>query len=286
VSSKTLFFILFYLVGFQVFSSLDLYGIKNLMYIFYPQDEEMILNFDYGVLDASTDFTFFRTGGIYYNPNLQGQYIVGLLLIFLISSANKTSRFLKNIFYFLSFFSVLLTGSRTSFVIITLIFLFNIPLKYKLYIFLFLGILSTYVFISFGPNALRIFNVISDLKDSEGSSNVKLNLLLEHINNSLNSLIGFMKLMIGNLWDGKLHLDSDIGYIIYAFGFIGLLFMVLYFFSYWNVIKNKFIYFYLLYSFTATIIFNFKLIFVWFLIFTMAFSRENCLNNTVRQSNE
>ncbi len=275
ISVKLLLFILFYLVIFQLFSSFDIFGFKNLMYTLYPQDEEMILNFDYGILDSTTDFSFFRSGGIYYNPNLQGQYIVGLLLIFLITSKKKCNLFLKFLFFLVSFLSVILSGSRTSFVIISLIIFFNISRKYFFYwmIFLFFGLI--YILFNLELGGLRIFDVISDLKDSDGSSNVKLNLLLDHIKTSTDSLSGTLRLLIGNLWDGKLHLDSDIGYIIYSFGFVNLVILALYLFSFWREIRFKFIYLYLLYCFTATIFFNFKLIFIWFTILALAINQSS-----------
>ena len=279
ISVKLLGFILLYLVVFQFFSSFDILGFKNLMYTLYPQDEEMILNFDYGILDSTTDFSFFRSGGIYYNPNLQGQYIVGLLLIFLITVKKKCNIYLVLLFYIVSFLSVILSGSRTSFVIISAIIFLNISRKYIVYLAIFMFLVLSYIIFNLELGGLRIFDIVNDLKNSDGSSNVKLNLLLDYIKSSLDSISGIFKLLIGNLWDGKLHLDSDIGYIIYSFGLINLVILFIYLFSFWRVIKFKYIYLYLFYSFTATIFFNFKLIFIWFTILALAINQGSLSKN-------
>lgn len=214
------------------------------------------------------NFSNFRTGSYFFNPNLYGQYIVFSYLLFLKFHVGTKGKeyWLFTIFHFLL---VLSTGSRTAFAIYALVITFtNIHLirRYKVKFSLIL-----LVFISVTPFLATIDLDYRFLKFDEGmvsSLSTKSGMLSKYANEE----VSFKSLFFGNIYNGEVPFDNDIGYIFYSFGFLG----VLVFLSYIFVVSRGNLLFGLVFLFciSTSVFFNFRFLIGVVILFSLYPTRE------------
>lgn len=177
---------------------------------------------------------FFRSGGLYRNPNDCARALTMLLAAFMVLNYNEKTE--KKLFFVIPyFFAILLTGSRTGFSIssiIIILFLFQnkgIPSIWKVLILFFAIIVFVLILIN-GSHQFRGFNVVQGFGNSASpkldvfvyylsSENSVFRLLFGYLDNSRFEAVGvFMN-----------YFDSDYGNLVYCYGFVGLLSMFIYF---------------------------------------------------------
>ena len=216
------------------------------------------------------NYTSFRLGGLYRNPNHCAKYVSFLLVIFFVN--NKGSSIIKLFpFMAISFYSILLTGSRTGFFVGSATILFalfqNKQMKNKAKIIL------IFVFLVF------LFNVILSEQDFRGT------LLQEGFENSAGSKFRLFKeyffnensyafLLFGH-FDMSLFqsvksysLDAEYGYIIYCYGLIGFLAFGIALWKIYQKIEkqNKFFFVVLFWMISSSIFMSFRTVFVFMLL--------------------
>ncbi len=236
IYSNTLIICLSIIVISQIAYILNIPFVVNLINIFYP-DDIYSLKSEYLLSNSSNGFLNMRYGGLFRNPNHCGRIVSLLYAIYLIDI--KKSKILMNACVLVLFlFSILLTGSRTAFLVVTLLTVFfvhkNIFVRYKGVYFPFF-ILTLLFALYFGDFRIesRIFD-FSELSggDKHSSLTIKLNFLLDYIDNTLlrqplDLIFGTFNVDNGEnfVLDGNSRIknfDSEIGYLIFSIGFVGL----------------------------------------------------------------
>jgi hypothetical protein len=224
---------------------------------FYPSDvDPWSLAFDHSIISFTN-----RYGSIFYNPNLLGQSMLLVYIFYLLLKFRKPFNKFDIFFILLNVFCIIVSGSRTAFVILSLIsfFYFNSFFKKRIkYIFLIIGLPYVIKILS-NTRLLNIGNNNGDSMDQKKQILIGyLNSLSFNLNDVMQFLFGWLKLDI--------QFDNDIGNMIYFLGILGFLYMIIFYLYEFFISKNKIKYFYsfLLISYGATLLINFK-----FFIFTI-----------------
>jgi hypothetical protein len=279
VSLKVFFLITIYTFVFQIGSALDIPSISEFINQNYPLPDVIGEGaFNYGVLENIEQLSEFRAGGIFGNPNIQGQYSIALLILALIKYKgevfSKRNYIILISIIFICTISIVLTGSRTAFLTLLVVVLTQVKKKQVLRYAPFIAIVLIIAFITINKdwtNSFRVFDVTDD-----GSASYKWDILKNYVNNTAD----ISKFIFGNIWDGKYQFDADIGYIFYSFGIFGVIGIFIYYYITFKVMPQnlKFIYCFALYMLTATIVFNFKVILLWTFMIGLVYTSKKELN--------
>ena len=214
--------IIVFFVITQYFIAVGNTVVINFREVWYPSIYSEVWN--YGSVDEVINaFRAFRAGGLYFNPNTLAKIIVLYYFIFSVSSKyiqQKNINFSKikilNLFILISVvFSIYFTGSRTSLVaLMTFIVVSNFEMsllkkglikKNTFWVLLFILILL----ILAKDEILLGF-------DSEGSANIKLQILMNYLESS-----NFLKILFGGTYN--IQFDNEYGNWIGSTGFFGML---------------------------------------------------------------
>ena len=233
--------------------------------------------------NASVDisnFSEFRLGGLYRNPNHLAKYVTFLLAIYLVNNSHKSIRN-QALFSVLCFISIILTGSRTGFVIGSLLILFglfrNQGSSKTLRIvaaFSAVGYLA-YTFIQ-GTGG-RGMHIEEGLQDSAGA---KLLLVIDYLSQEINPIyLAFGHLdfsLFSPSFDVLYSFDCEYGYLIYCFGFFGLFAFIYYLVKiYKRVDKSDRIFFFvLLWMITSSIFMAYRAVFVFMLLLSTIYQQK------------
>ncbi len=275
-------------LGYIIFSQLVyLFGISSLSNIFeqiYPLSEEDASYNTYVSMRDNLGFgTLFdyRLGGIYHNGNHTARYITFLLALFLINNQNRKSRSVL-VFSAVAYAGVLLTGSRTGFIVLSLILYFGLfrqqlyskSLKYIFVSFLIIGI----VYLLYSGFSLRGFDVESGFHNSANSKWYTFIYYLENENSIVALLLGHLD---PSLFKGQYGLslpmfDSEYGNIFYCYGFIGFMAFIYCFYKLFKRIDKsyRFFFFVCLWMISSTIIVSFRAFFIFMLFLSVIFNKQ------------
>ncbi len=202
--------------------------LKQLKQALWPLADVEFWN--YGGIDAVA----FRLGSIYYNPNVLGQALISLVPFLVLMGRPVLVAVILPVIGVL----VILTGSRTAFVV------FAVQLSWyliarppegersrtllKLTILGGLGGLVTYVITYAGMtfNTLRALRVVALVTEVESGSE-KVRVTAEYFRDLTenDTLATVWRIVFGNgaLDLSRYRLDNEAGYILFAFGVVGLL---------------------------------------------------------------
>lgn len=284
IRNMYLFFCLAYIFLSQIVYML---GIPVLTYFFdrvYPITDELMQH-KYNYIQSHIEYGTlldYRLGGIYHNSNDCARFLTMLMAFFLAVNHPKN---VKNVIIFIlvSYVGILLTGSRTGFVVGSLIAYFGFlrhnnlsgRVRYLVWAMVFLGV----YYIFQGHISFRGLNVEEGL---EGSANMKLETFLYYLR-SENSVLAYLfghldiSLFNGGIGEDVMNsFDSEYGSLIFRFGFIGFAGILLF---YWNVArripKEKWFYFFiLLWIITSTIVASFRAFFVFMLLTSIVYANN------------
>ncbi len=258
VNNLNVKYLRFGIIYVTVFAILDILNIP-LFFAF----REIVYPIEFDAWGAGFDRTIInitnRYGSIFYNPNLLGQSMLLIYLLYLVIVFQRKFTKLDLFFLFCNVFCILVSGSRTAFVIFSIVTFCYFMQFYrnKIKYLLIIGLIPVLLSVLAGTRLLDIGNT------SGGSMDQKWQILLEYLgtlsyDDTIVALFGQLK--------QDIQFDNDLGNIIYYLGFLGLLYVA--FFYLYQVLTTslKIVYFYsfLLVSYGATLLINFK-----FFIFTM-----------------
>lgn len=283
-------FIIVSLIG--IFQYLKIFNINYILSIIYGLTIHLEVSTKYDSL------SLFRAGSVYLNPNTFAKYILIFLALYLTQILPKTSYNLtvKFILGFLIIVSLVLTGSRTGLiisVIIFLLFVFNYLIKflkgkikvsiksilwYNFVLFI-VFIFITLLIITLDFSSIRFLSLSGNY---DGSLSYKIKTIFSMLNN-----FDIYNIFLGmGPFEGDIRyvtlLDSDIGYLISYYGFIGIVLYAI--FLYQLIIKNTFnnkIYvvmiltIILLFSITGGIFFNLRFFIIFLLLFSVNLRRDD-----------
>lgn len=221
----------------------------------------------------------FRMGGLYRNSNHCARYLTFLLAAFLILNKGKSIRKMLP-FISICFFAVLLTGSRTGLVVISIIiiaYLFIneiISAKWK-YGIVFVGMVGFLYLSSSG-----IYRSLNVAEGFENSANYKYYVFADYLKHE-ESLI---RLLLGYLDEGRFQasvgfmkkFDSDYGCLVFQYGFVGFLAILLFFASLFRRMDNMGGIFLvlLLWMLTSTVVTSYRAFFVFMFLLSLIYNQH------------
>ena len=228
----------------------------------------------------------FRLGGLYRNPNHCAKYVTFLMAIFIANSAKEKKIGEQLIFMALCYFCVIMTGSRTGFLISSLLIMLALFSNQKTS-----GVMKTVVIVVVA--GLMIYNYMSGgggrgAKIEEGfhgSADMKWILLMDYLSHETSIiyyLFGHLDLQLFNpSFDVGYSFDAEYGYIIYCFGFIGLFAFIYYLYKLYKHLDktNKVFFVSALWMITSSIFMSYRAVFVFMLLLSTIYDnkKENLL---------
>ena len=228
----------------------------------------------------------FRMGGLYHNPNDCARSLTMLLATYLI--VNYTKR-LKQLlpFVLVSFYAILMTGSRTGFAIASILIIAYLFVNKKIssiwrfiVVVIFMGVF-VYLLLS-GSNQFRGFNVVQGFSNSADS---KFDVFVYYIS-SEDSIIRFLFGYLDNsrfrssgiLMD---YFDSDYGNIVFCYGFVGFFSILIYFYFLSKKMNNygKIFFVLLLWMISNSIISSFRAGFLFMFLLSIVYHRTKLMDS-------
>jgi hypothetical protein len=230
------------------------------------------------------NFLDYRQGGLFRNPNQLAKFVTFLLALFLVN--NKKLSIKKQVWFIaLCIFSIVLTGSRTGFVVGAMLVLLSIFSNQHLtnsrrsLVFVAVFGLVAYFFLS-GIGG-RSTLVEDGMHDSMGS---KFWLVIDYLKHELSFIYYLFGHLDYSLFEGSYYttynLDCEYGYVIYCFGFVGFFAFIYFFYKvYQRVdIRNRFFFIVCLWMISSTIIMSYRAIFVFMLLLSTIYNSKKVGN--------
>ena len=263
-----------YILLSQLIYLFEFHAIERVLELLYPISENDMNSFEYMTRNISTSNIFrFRLGGLFHNPNQCSRYVCLITAAFLVDRPYEK---LKNVlpFVFLVVFSVVLTGSRSGLVVISLIigmFVYgNSSIKKNFKYAMFLGALMIIIplFIT-GSDTFRGFNISQGFNNS---TNVKWTVFMDYLsqdNSPFHLLFGYADISTFSptyTWVFGIF-DSEYGNLVYCYGFLGFFLVAAFYFK--AIVASpkqcRFFYLMLLWMITSTILMSYRMSFLFML---------------------
>ena len=234
----------------------------------------------------------FRLGGFYHNPNQCAKFLTILMAFFLVINTQKKSRGTL-VFLIISYIGAILTGSRTGFIISSLILYFGFlknenQTKWVKYLFVVFAVFGGLYIIATGA-AVRGFDVENGMS---GSAGAKWRTFLYYLNNESNVLSLLFGSVDPTLFEGQYGqtlpmFDSDYGEIVFRFGFVGFIGVIFFFWAmYKNIVPTKrFFLIMVLWMYTSTIIASYRGLFIFMLLLSVVYSNYHHISGGVIKRN-
>jgi hypothetical protein len=275
-------FAVFFLLITQFAYSLNISYIVNLINSYYTNEDT-----EYKV-SIYENFQFFeygstRLGGIYFNSNQYAKFLEFILLAILIE-IKQFSKIELQVLLPIIILSIVATGSRTSFIVIVLVFLgylyFNRKLNPRnIFILTILAFtLFGYLFATTNIQEFRLFKIEEGLENSFG---IKLYLFQKYIADVSNPLY----LFFGNLSTQVLSqeygfinssTDFDIGNVTISYGIIFYFLFFLFCYKSYKLMLPKYRIFFIIlfWMFSSTIINSYRAAPIYFLMMGLYYKRS------------
>lgn len=282
IDNKILYFCLFLIIISQIVYILNVGFLVNFFDTYYPISEDD--NSGSWMRNHITIETIvnYRLGGLYHNSNQCSKYLTALIALFLCNNTNR--KVSKNIpFVTMAYISVLLTGSRTGFVISSLLIggymVKNDYLKGGKKAMAYLGIaIAVIYFLSVGvESSLRGLEVSSGF---ENSANLKFDTWWYYVTHENNMLL----LLFGHI-DSALYtpptelmaaFDSEYGSYMFNFGIVGFVVLLSFYYAVYKRTSKQyyFMFFYLLWMVSSTILCAYRTSFVFMILLSFVYTKS------------
>lgn len=283
------YFILIIIILTQLAYLLHIPILVNLLDTYYPISENDTNGIAYMQNNITTENMLdFRMGGLYRNSNQCSRYLTFLLASFLVLNDEKPLRKLIP-FVIVAFYAVLLTGSRTGFVVASMIIIAYLFVDKRVsaglrYGVTFVAVVGFLFMIFVGSDTFRGGNVMDT-----NSTDMKLatfGYYLSSENSVFRLLIGYLDVSRfdheGAMIDVMNNFDSDYGSIIFSYGFVGFFAILIYYFTIFLKMDNKGRVFFLLllWMYSSTIVKSYRALFLFMLLLSLVYGRhKRCVSN-------
>ena len=282
VPNGYLYFILGFVLLSQMAYAFNIAFMERVLNTYYPiSEDDTAALYQQNAVNAD-NLLDFRLGGLFHNSNQCARYITFLLAGFLVFNNEKPIRQMLP-FVIISFYAVLLTGSRTGFVvasaiIITYLFIDNRISAAWRYGTVFIAV-AVFVFLVFGGSStFRGFDVTNtgsvDLKQAT------FRYYLSTENSILRILLGYLDTNRFNSSEANSHVmnsfDSDYGSIIFSYGFIGFFAILLYFYTIFRRMDKygRLFFILLLWMYSSTIVKSYRALFLFLLLLSCVYNQH------------
>lgn len=285
-----IFFATFFIVLSQICYLYNISFLSSFFNQYYDMSEKGLEL--YGITERSLDMANVtsgntRLGGIYYNPNNCASYIGVIYALGLCEIDSVKKRSLKMIFVFLVVLSLIVSGSRTSFIVFGSTSLYYLYVKgksiKKYWPFAIIAIIVLLVNMA-SFDELRMFKVGEGMDNSLG---IKMNYFGRYLSDAdspLQLLFGAGDQMVtvvkyGSPLPGT---DFDLGDIFITFG---LLFYIAYIAFYFQLYKrftplHRIILIVLLWSFSNSLLCSYRMCPVWFMALGICYKQSIAIKKT------
>lgn len=280
-----IFIILFLISLFQLY---DLFSINDLLGIVYWDSIHLEVSKKY------SDLSNFRAGSVFINFNNYAQFIAMMLAIFLYYRyENKISRKLFIIIFIITIINLILTGSRTGFLVSILLIMITLLLHYYKknltllnYIrnIIILIVIILIIIIIFFDLELANYRLLQVSQGIDNSLNYKYGTFLNMIKemNIIQFIIGFGPYDYQDQFIDQV--DFDLGNILTYYGLVGLMFYLYFIYFTFNKAgkskkRNNLLLFLLIIVFTLTsltsgMFFNLRIFSILLLLISINFTDE------------
>lgn len=283
IKNVYLYICLGYIIISQLVYLINIPFLTNFFNVAYPIGPDDILNIGYMQETITTDTVFnYRLGGLYHNGNNCAEYMCMLLAFFLVVNKKESKKGVL-IFLILAYSSILLTGSRTGFVVATLISYFGFIRQrgYRgvvRYLFMALAIVGV-VYLLGNEFNIRGFDVESGFHNS---ANTKWDTFVYYITTEKSIIALLFGHLDSSLFEGASYtiqgyFDSEYGDLIFRFGFIGFLSIIIF---WWMTIKrieksSRFYFLILLWCISSSVVAAFRAFFLFIILLSVIYSNYN-----------
>ena len=241
INNFYLYFCLGYIILSQIVYLLNIPFLESFFDQTYPVGTNDSFSVEHMRNTITTTTLFdYRLGGLYHNANNCAEFLCMLLAFFLVVNQNGNNKGVL-IFSVLTYLSILLTGSRTGFVVSSLILYFGLIMRRHFtstirFGFILAAILG-FVYLLRSGVSLRGFDVESGLHNS---ADLKLYTFLFYLSNEsdvISLLFGHLdsSLFIGQYGETMNYFDCEYGDLVFRFGFVGFLSIL---FFWWKAAKR------------------------------------------------
>ena len=283
VSIPNIFFyiILSVIVLSQLAYVLNISFLVNILDTYYPFSEDNnAIKYMKSTITVDNMLNY-RMGGLYRNSNQCSRFLTFLLAGFLILNHEKNVVKLLP-FVIVALLGVILTGSRTGFVVAGLMVILytfvnkQIPTSFR-YLATFIFVLYFIILLVQGTGEFRSTSVAEGMGSSMKSKYETLMYYLSTEHSAFRLLFGYLD--VSHFESGSEVMDSfdsDVGFIIYCFGFIGMICILIYFYYLFKRM-NKYGRIYsilLLWMFSSTIVTSFRAFFLFMLILSCIYNQN------------
>lgn len=275
-----------YIVVSQLVYLLGIPVLENFFDTVYPISEDDLNRLE-NMQNTITydDILEYRLGGLFHNSNDCARALTILLAFFYVLNQGERNRSLL-LFSSIVYAAILLTGSRTGFVISTLIIYFGFLRQHRYagtakYLFIALSIIGIGYILSTGTS-FRGLDIESGMHNS---ANLKWNTFTYYLKTE-SSVLSFLfghidpSLFKGHYGVAMNKFDSEYGTLTYRFGIVGYCCILLF---YWKTIKSIdkskwFFFIVLLWMISSTIIAAFRACFIFMLFMSVVYSNYKAVN--------
>ena len=277
ISNAYLYFALIYIFISQISYMIGIDPLITFFNDYYPYEGDRYwYQSDYLISNADSMSLInrnFRLGGLFHNANLCAIFLTIILAVYLIENFGKSIKY-KLPFIIIYSMAIVGTGSRTGFFVSFLIIIYSIYLRYKnirnvvSYIYMLVALVGVTVFIYLLSSGIASDLRFLDYEEGlEKSFFVKVQILVHYLLSDP-SLLHFLFGNFINAGSNFIQFDSEIGELIYNFGFTALIAWLLFFrMIYKRMDPNHRMFFIIfLWTLTATLMFAYRVGFVFMLI--------------------
>lgn len=275
IHKVTLLIAILYVLFSQMCYVLHIGQVIAFFEVAYPIfDDRYLQLLDYVRDNAEVGNYEVRYAGLFHNANIcSGCYSILLVMVCIEFKSLLKDR-LGLICTALIGFGVVLCGSRTGMFTMICIILYRFAIitnrKGNIQSIIMIPVLLG-VFYIYSHASLRVFKLEEGMDDSLG---FKVNMLFRYLANDA----GIKELVLGgfNLDMSKYQMDNDIGYAIQCFGFVFLFLLMAFFSGIYKRLQKEYVIILipLLWCLSATIIFNYRFIMVYFVILSMYYNKS------------
>lgn len=284
------YFILGFIFISQVAYAFNIVVMERFLNTYYPISET---NIDYAyqihmqnAVNANNIFSF-RLGGLYHNSNQCSRYLTFLLASFIVLNNEKPIKQLLP-FIVVNLYAVLLTGSRTGFVVSSLIIMAFVFIDRRINslwrtVIVIVSITIFLVLVLSGSSTFRSFNVVQGFDNSANVKYYAFSDYIEHENTPIRFVFGYLD---ENRFESSAGImnkfDADYGYLIFQFGFVGFFAILLFFASVFRRmdIRGHVFFILLLWMISSTIVTSFRAIFIFILLLSVIYNQRKMQANT------
>ena len=281
------YFILGVVLLSQVAYAYNIGFMERVLNTYYPISEEDVAAIYEQNTVSADNILDFRLGGLFHNANQCSRYITFLLAGFLVLNNEKPIRKLLP-FIILAYYGVLLTGSRTGFAVASLVIIAYLFVDKRVSVGWRYGVtlsaILVFLYLIFiGSDTFRGFNVFDT-----GSTDMKQETFRYYLsteNSIVKILLGYLDTSRYNTSGSDSYVmtkfDSDYGSLIFSYGFVGFLSILLYFFTIFRKMESngKIFFVVLLWMYSSTIVKSFRAFFVFMLLLSCVYWQHKKNNN-------